>query len=43
MMTADPISVMKAEKMGMIYKVYPQDDFEKESWNLVSKLAKNAN
>lgn len=39
MMTADPISAHDAEKMGMIYKVYPQDDFEKESWNLVSKLA----
>jgi len=39
MMTADPISAHEAEKMGMIYKVYPQDDFEKESWNLVSKLA----
>ena len=40
MMTADPISAQEAEKMGMIYKVYPQDDFEKQSWNLVSKLAK---
>ena len=40
MMTADPISAHEAEKMGMIYKVYPQDDFEKQSWNLVSKLAK---
>ena len=40
MMTAEPISAHEAEKMGMIYKVYPLDDFEKESWNLVSKLAK---
>ena len=40
MMTADPISAHDAEKMGMIYKVYSHDDFEKESWNLVSKLAK---
>ena len=39
MMTADPISAHEAEKMGMIYKVYTQDDFEKESWNLVLKLA----
>ena len=40
MMTAEPISAHQAEKMGMIYKVYPQDEFEKESWDLVSKLAK---
>ena len=40
MMTAESISAHEAEKMGMIYKVYPQDDFEKESWNLVSKIAK---
>ena len=40
MMTADPISAHDAEKMGMIYKVYSHDDFEMESWNLVSKLAK---
>ena len=40
MMTAEPISAHEAEKMGMIYKAYPQDVFEKESWNLVSKLAK---
>ncbi len=40
MMTAEPISAYEAEKMGMIYKVYPQDEFEKESWNLVSKLSK---
>ena len=40
MMTAESISAHEAEKMGMIYKVYPQDDFEKESWNLVSKLSK---
>ena len=39
MMTADPISAHEAEKMGMIYKVYTQDDFEQESWNFVSKLA----
>ncbi|MAO71939.1 MAG: 2-(1,2-epoxy-1,2-dihydrophenyl)acetyl-CoA isomerase [Flavobacteriales bacterium] len=40
MMTAEPISAHEAEKMGMIYKAYPQDVFEKESWHLVSKLAK---
>ncbi|MAW21534.1 MAG: 2-(1,2-epoxy-1,2-dihydrophenyl)acetyl-CoA isomerase [Flavobacteriales bacterium] len=40
MMTGEPISAKNAEKMGMIYKVYSDEDFEKESWDLASKLAK---
>lgn len=40
MMTAEPVSAKDAEKMGMIYKVYSDEDFENQSWSLVSKLAK---
>ena len=39
MMTAEPVSAKDAEKMGMIYKVFSDDSFEQESWQLVSKLA----
>ena len=39
MMTAEPISAYDAEKIGMIYKVFPDDSFEEKSWELVSKLA----
>ena len=39
MMTAESVSATDAEKMGMIYKVFPDDVFVNESWNLVSKLA----
>ena len=40
MMTAEPISAHEAEKMGMIYKSYSDEEFDSESWKLVSKLAK---
>ena len=39
MMTAEPISANDAVDMGMIYKAYSTEDFEKESWKLVNKLA----
>ena len=39
MMTAEPVSAKDAESMGMIYKVFSDDSFEQESWELVSKLA----
>ena len=39
MMTAEPIAANDAVDMGMIYKAYSTEDFEKESWKLVSKLA----
>ena len=39
MMTADPVSATAAMDMGMIYKVFPDKNFESESWNLVRKLA----
>tara|TARA_B100001758_G_C18201959_1_gene500328 strand:- start:27 stop:797 length:771 start_codon:yes stop_codon:yes gene_type:complete len=39
MMTADTITAKEAVKMGMIYKSIPEDEFENESWRLVSKLA----
>ena len=40
MMTGEPVLAKDAENMGMIYKSYTDDSFEKESWKLVSKLAK---
>ena len=40
MMTAEKITANEAVKMGMIYKSYPDDLFEEESWKIVSKLAK---
>lgn len=40
MMSAEPVTAKDAEKMGMIYKTYSDENFESESWNLVSKLAK---
>lgn len=39
MMTADTINAKAAENMGMIYKSFPDDTFEIESWKLVNKLA----
>ena len=39
MMTAEPVSAKDAEKIGMIYKVFSDDNFEEDSWKLVSKLA----
>ena len=40
MMTADKINSKEAEKMGMIYKTFPDKSFESESWSLAKKLAK---
>ena len=40
MMTADKINSREAEKIGMIYKTFPDESFESESWNLAKKLAK---
>ena len=39
MMTAEPVCAKDAVDIGMIYKSYSTEDFEKESWKLVSKLA----
>ncbi len=39
MMTADTITAKEAVKMGMIYKSIAEDEFENESWRLVSELA----
>ena len=39
MMTGDKLTAAEAEKMGMIYKVFPDADFEKESFSVASKLA----
>ncbi|MEC8853698.1 MAG: enoyl-CoA hydratase-related protein [Bacteroidota bacterium] len=39
MMTAEPVTATDAVNMGMIYKVFSDDSFEEESWELVSRLA----
>jgi 2-(1,2-epoxy-1,2-dihydrophenyl)acetyl-CoA isomerase len=39
MMTAEPVSAKDAVDMGMIYKSFSDENFEAESWKLVSKLA----
>ena len=38
-MTADPISADDAYKIGMIYKVYEDNDFESEALKLAEKLS----
>lgn len=40
MMLGDKISAENAEKMGMIYKYFPADEFEEKSIALAEKLAK---
>ena len=40
MMTADKISAHEAERIGMIYKVYSEEEFYHMSWQLAVKLAK---
>ena len=40
MMTADKISAHEAERIGMIYKVYSEEEFYHMSWKLAVKLAK---
>ena len=39
MMTADPVSANEAEKIGMIYKVFPCEEFESEYIKLAEHLA----
>tara|TARA_Y100001968_G_scaffold324505_1_gene364025 strand:- start:1068 stop:1838 length:771 start_codon:yes stop_codon:yes gene_type:complete len=39
MMTADPVSANEAEKIGMIYKVFPSEEFESEYIKLAEHLA----
>ena len=39
MMTAEPVTSTNAMEMGMIYKVFSDEKFEIESWNLAQKLA----
>lgn len=39
MMLGEKVSAADAEAMGMIYKVFPDEDFEKESWILAEKLS----
>ena len=39
MMTGDKVTAAEAEKMGMIYKVFPDETFEKECFSLALKLA----
>jgi 2-(1,2-epoxy-1,2-dihydrophenyl)acetyl-CoA isomerase len=39
-MLGDKVSATEAEKMGMIYKVFPVEEFEEGSWKIAAKLAK---
>jgi 2-(1,2-epoxy-1,2-dihydrophenyl)acetyl-CoA isomerase len=39
MMLGDKISAHEAEQLGMIYKVYPDENFNEESWKLAIVLA----
>ena len=39
MMTAEPITGKEAADIGMIYKAYPDELFEEESWKLAEKLS----
>ncbi len=39
-MLGDKIGANEAERMGMIYKVYPLDEFEESSMKLASRLSK---
>jgi len=40
MMLGDKVSAEEAERMGMIYKYFPDQDFPQESWKLAEKLSK---
>ena len=40
MLTADSVSPQEALEMGMIYKVFNNEEFESKTWQMVSKLAK---
>jgi 2-(1,2-epoxy-1,2-dihydrophenyl)acetyl-CoA isomerase len=39
MMLGEKVSATDAENMGMIYKVFPDEDFAEESWKLAKQLA----
>ena len=39
-MLGDKISAAEAERMGMIYKYFPDDEFESASWAIAEKLSK---
>ncbi len=39
MMLGDKISATEAERMGMIYKVVPDEEFESVTWKIARKLA----
>lgn len=40
MMLGDKITAEEAEKTGMIYKVFPENEFDEQLMNIASKLAK---
>jgi len=40
MMLGDKVSAEEAERMGVIYKYFPDQDFPQESWKLAEKLSK---
>ena len=40
MMLGDKVSAAEAERMGMVYKVFPDDSFSHESWKIAVTLSK---
>lgn len=40
MMLGDKVSATEAEQMGMIYKVFSDESFQKEAWQIAATLAK---
>ena len=42
MITGESISAVEAERIGMIYKYYEDDDFEKNSLELAKNIASQA-
>jgi len=38
-LTGDKVSAVEAERLGMIYRYFPDDQFETEAWKIAEKLA----
>jgi 2-(1,2-epoxy-1,2-dihydrophenyl)acetyl-CoA isomerase len=39
-LTGDKVSAQEAERMGMIYRSFPDETFEEEAWEMATKLSK---
>ena len=38
-MLGDKVSAKEAERLGMIYKYFPDDEFEQSAWKIAEKLS----